>query len=62
VSALLEIADLRVSVPADGMLRQVIRRVDLSIDAAESVGLVGESGAGKSMTARSVLRLLPRGG
>jgi oligopeptide/dipeptide ABC transporter ATP-binding protein len=61
VSALLEIAGLRVSVPADGMLRQVIRRVDLSIDAAESVGLVGESGAGKSMTARSVLRLLPRG-
>jgi oligopeptide/dipeptide ABC transporter ATP-binding protein len=61
MSALLEIAGLRVSVPDDGMLRQVLRRVDLSIGAAESVGLVGESGAGKSMTARSVLRLLPRG-
>jgi oligopeptide/dipeptide ABC transporter ATP-binding protein len=39
----------------------VIHRVDLSIDAAESVGLVGESGSGKSMTARTILRLLPRG-
>jgi oligopeptide/dipeptide ABC transporter ATP-binding protein len=61
VSALLEIDDLRVSVPYDGALRQVIRRVDLSVNAGESVGLVGESGSGKSMTARTVLRLLPRG-
>jgi oligopeptide transport system ATP-binding protein len=61
VSALLQIQGLRVSVPHDGTLRQVIRRVDLSIDAAESVGLVGESGSGKSMTARTVLRLLPPG-
>ena len=61
MSALLEIDDLRVSVPYDGALRQVIRRVDLSVNAGESVGLVGESGSGKSMTARTVLRLLPRG-
>lgn len=61
MSALLEIEGLRVSVPDDGGLREVIRRVDLSIAAAESVGLVGESGSGKSMTARTVLRLLPRG-
>ena len=61
MSALLEIDDLRVSVPYDGVLRQVIRRVNLSVNAGESVGLVGESGSGKSMTARTVLRLLPRG-
>ena len=61
MSALLEIDDLQVSVPYDGALRQVIRRVNLSVNAGESVGLVGESGAGKSMTARTVLRLLPRG-
>jgi oligopeptide/dipeptide ABC transporter ATP-binding protein len=61
VSALLEVEGLRVRVPHDGALRQVIHRVDLSIDAAESVGLVGESGSGKSMTARTILRLLPRG-
>ena len=61
MSALLKVEDLRVSVPYDGVLRQVIRRVNLSVNAGESVGLVGESGSGKSMTARTVLRLLPRG-
>jgi oligopeptide/dipeptide ABC transporter ATP-binding protein len=61
VSALLHLDGLRVSVPYEGGLRQVLDRVDLSIAAGESVGLVGESGAGKSMTARTVLGLLPPG-
>jgi peptide/nickel transport system ATP-binding protein len=61
VSALLEIEGLRVSVPDRGTPRVVVGRVDLSIAAGESVGLVGESGAGKTMTARAVLRLLPPG-
>ena len=33
----------------------------LDIAEGEAVGLAGESGAGKSMTARAVIRLLPRG-
>jgi oligopeptide/dipeptide ABC transporter ATP-binding protein len=37
------------------------RDVSLSVSAGEAVGLVGESGAGKSMTARAVIRLLPPG-
>jgi len=61
VSALLEIEGLRVSVPGNGQPRVVVGPVDLSIAAGESVGLVGESGAGKTMTARAVLRLLPPG-
>jgi peptide/nickel transport system ATP-binding protein len=61
VSALLHLDGLRVSVPYEGGLRQVVDRVDLSIAAGESVGLVGESGAGKSMTARTVVGLLPPG-
>ncbi|MCI8415769.1 MAG: ABC transporter ATP-binding protein [Ruminiclostridium sp.] len=36
--------------------------VDLSIPAGKIVGLVGESGCGKSMTALSILGLLPQGG
>jgi oligopeptide/dipeptide ABC transporter ATP-binding protein len=61
VSVLLHLDGLRVSVPYEGGLRQVVDRVDLSIAAGESVGLVGESGAGKSMTARTVIGLLPPG-
>jgi oligopeptide/dipeptide ABC transporter ATP-binding protein len=61
VSVLLQLDGLRVSVPYEGGLRQVVDRVDLSIAAGESVGLVGESGAGKSMTARTVVGLLPPG-
>jgi oligopeptide/dipeptide ABC transporter ATP-binding protein len=61
MSALLEIEGLRIRVPDEGGLREVVERVDLSIADGESVGLVGESGSGKSMTARAVLRLLPPG-
>ena len=61
MSALLEIRDLRLALPVGGSLKPVIRNVSLDIGAGEAVGLVGESGAGKSMAARAVLRLLPPG-
>src|SRR5207237_7065981 len=36
--------------------------VSLRIEEGETLGLVGESGCGKSMTAMSVMKLLPNGG
>jgi oligopeptide/dipeptide ABC transporter ATP-binding protein len=45
--------------------RGVVKAVDgvsFSVRRGEVLGLVGESGCGKSMTALSVMRLLPRGG
>ncbi len=39
--------------------RQVVRGVDLHIRAGECLALVGESGSGKSVTAHSILQLLP---
>ena len=47
------------SVAVDG--RRVVDAVDLDIGAGETVGLVGPSGSGKSLTARAVLGLLPPG-
>ena len=44
-----------------GMLRAV-DGVDLSVDRQEVLGVVGESGCGKTMTARSILRLVPHPG
>jgi peptide/nickel transport system ATP-binding protein len=59
MSGLLEIADLEVGFPLPGGIARVLHHVDLSIGAAESVGIVGESGCGKSMTALAAMGLLP---
>jgi len=40
----------------------VVRDVSFDINAGEAVGIVGESGCGKTMTAKAVLGLLPAGG
>jgi peptide/nickel transport system ATP-binding protein len=44
----------------DGSEVQVLDHVNLSIDRHQALGIIGESGSGKSMTALSILRLLPR--
>ncbi len=40
---------------------EILRRVSLDIAPGKVTGLVGESGSGKSMTALSIMRLLPEG-
>lgn len=54
-----EIEDLQVSITSRYGLVEAVRGVSLSIAQGEILGLVGESGCGKSMTAMSVARLLP---
>ena len=56
---LLDITDLHVSFRTSGEAVEAVRGVSLEVDKGESVALVGESGSGKSVTALSVLRLLP---
>jgi len=56
--SLVEVENLSVTFGA----RHVVRRVSFSLDRGETLALVGESGSGKSVTALSLLQLLPPGG
>lgn len=55
----LEIRELSVSFEIAGRRVLVVDNVSLTVPRAKTVALVGESGCGKSVTALSVLRLLP---
>ena len=61
MTALLEVADLTVTLKMDAGPREVITGTSLTIAEGEAMGLVGESGSGKSMTAKAIARLLPKG-
>ena len=57
--SLLEIKDLKVHFKTDGGWLHAVDGVDISIDRGETVGVVGESGCGKTVTAMTVLKLVP---
>lgn len=56
---LLQIRDLHVHFQSPEGVVRAVEGVDLDVNHGEAVGLVGESGCGKSVTALSVLRLIP---
>jgi microcin C transport system ATP-binding protein len=56
---LLEIRDLATRFTVEGRAIEAVRGVSFTIGEGETVALVGESGSGKSVTALSVLQLLP---
>ncbi|MFF0636521.1 ABC transporter ATP-binding protein [Nocardia sp. NPDC004151] len=56
---LVAIEGLNLTLDVGGRKRQVLRDISLTIERGEALGLVGESGAGKSMTLRTLARLLP---
>lgn len=56
---LLSIDNLTVGFRREENVRTVVNDVSLTVNAGETLALVGESGSGKSVTALSILRLLP---
>lgn len=56
---LLKIENLSVIYKADMETVHAVNKINLSIDEQETMGLVGETGAGKTSTALAILRLLP---
>ena len=57
-SNLLRLRDYNLSLNTEKGPVQVLNKVNITLDEQETVGLVGESGCGKSMTALSVMGLL----
>ncbi len=56
---ILEIKNLYVSYRTDDAKIYAVNGLDISVNAGETVGLVGETGAGKTTTALSIMKLLP---
>ena len=56
---MLEIKDLKVVYQTDEETVRAVNGVNLTVDRRETLGLVGETGAGKTSLALAVLRLLP---
>ncbi|UHL64038.1 ABC transporter ATP-binding protein [Paralcaligenes sp. KSB-10] len=58
----LELRDLRTEFRIGGTWHAAVRGVSLSVAKNETLAIVGESGSGKSVTALSILRLMPSSG
>jgi peptide/nickel transport system ATP-binding protein len=59
---LLEVEDLTVEFPTRRGILRALDRISFSIDSGEVLGVVGESGAGKSLTGAAIVGLLERPG
>lgn len=58
-NALLEVKDLRVVYKTDEATVHAVNGISFTLGERETIGLVGETGAGKTTTALTLLRLLP---
>ena len=58
---LLQVSDLTIDLPTHRGLARAVRGVSFALERGETLGLVGESGCGKELTALALMGLLPEG-
>ncbi|MDT8445433.1 MAG: ABC transporter ATP-binding protein [bacterium] len=56
---MLQVKNLSTSFEVEGHWQQVVRGVSFSVQAGQTLGIIGESGCGKSVTSLSLMRLIP---
>jgi peptide/nickel transport system ATP-binding protein len=61
MSALLEVRDLTTCFKVDGGEFTAVDGISFSVESGRTLGIVGESGCGKSVTSLSIMGLLPKG-
>ena len=61
-NTLLQVRNLRVYFHLDEGLLKAVDGVDFQVQRQKTLGLVGESGCGKSVTAQALLRIVPKPG
>lgn len=59
MNTILEVRDLHTYFQSEGPVLPAVRGVDFSLESGRTLGLVGESGCGKTVTALSLMRLVP---
>ena len=59
---LLEVKDLEVVFNTEDGLMTAVNKISFSINKGETIGIVGESGCGKSVTSLAIMRLLAANG
>ena len=59
---LVEIKDLRVEFDVRAGIVKGVDGVSFDINRGETIGVIGESGCGKSVTARAILQMIPKPG
>ena len=59
---LLQVTDLSIGFRIDGAVRKPVQGISYSLDAGRTLGVVGESGCGKSLTALALMGLIPAPG